>query len=88
MAKGKGGKSSGAVSGGERRSSMRTRGIGISEAEKMLNKQRAFMSGGNPKVTIANPNKSETNKPFIKVRMSDMRGGSYKDIQKRSYMMK
>ena len=87
MAK-KGGKSSGAVSGGERRSSMKTSGIGVTGLEKLLNKQRAYMKGSNPKITIENPNKSETNKPYIKVRMSDMRGGSYKDIQKRSYMMK
>lgn len=88
MAKGKGGKSSGAVSAGARRSSMKTSGFGVTGLEKLLNKQKAFMKGSNPKITIENPNKSETNKPFIKVRMSDMRGGSYKDIQKRSYMMK
>lgn len=87
MAK-KGGKSSGEVSGGERRSSMKTSGIGVTGLEKLLNKQKAYMKGSNPKITIENPNKSETNKPYIKVRMSDMRGGSYKDIQKRSYMMK
>lgn len=88
MAKGKGGKSSGAVSAGDRRSSMKTSGFGVTGLEKLLNKQKAFMKGSNPKITIENPNKSETNKPFIKVRMSDMRGGSYKDLQKRSYMMK
>jgi hypothetical protein len=88
MAKGKGGKSESTTSAGTRRSSMRTRGFGVSDMEKLLNKQKAFMKGSNPWMTIENPNKSQTNKPYIKVRMSDLRGGSFKDIQKRSYMMK
>jgi len=88
MGKKKGGKSSGAVSGGERRSSMKTSGVGITPAQKLLNKQKAYMKGSNPKLTIENPNKNETNKPFIKVRMSDLRGGSYKDIQKRAFVLK
>jgi len=87
---GKGKKSSGKTytSKGERRSSMKTSGWGETDAQKMLNKQRAFMKGSNPWVTLANPNKAETNKPFIKIRMSDLRGGSYKDLEKRSYVMK
>jgi hypothetical protein len=87
MAK-KGGKSSGAVSKGERRSSIKTSGVGITEVQKMLNKQRAFFKGSDPWVTVANPNKSETNKPFIKVRMSTLRGGSANDVKKRAYVMK
>jgi len=56
--------------------------------EKLLNKQRAYMKGSNPWITMENPNKSETNKPFIKVRMSELRGGAYKDIQKRAFVLK
>lgn len=86
MAKGKGGKSSGAVSAGERRSSMKTSGIGVTGLEKMLYKQQAWIKGQNPKVTIENPNKSETNKPFIRVALNEVKG-RYQDIKKRSFFI-
>jgi hypothetical protein len=69
MAK-KGGKSSGAVSKGERRSSIKTSGIGITPVEKMNRKMDALRKGKDVVFTMANPNKSETNKPFIRVKMS------------------
>jgi hypothetical protein len=61
---------------------------GKSEIDKMLDKQRAWLSGKNPWVTIDNPNKEQTNKRKIRVRMNDLCGGSAKDIEKRAYVMK
>lgn len=70
MGKKKGGKSSGAVSKGERRSSIKTSGVGVSNAEKMLRKMDALRKGKDVVFTMANPNKAQTNKPFIRVKMS------------------
>ena len=71
MAK-KGGKSSGAVSKGERKSSISTKinhpGI------RLLNQKNAWMSGKNVVLTMENPNKNETNKPFIRVNARDVWG--------------
>lgn len=50
--------------------------------EKMMNIQKAWKEGKNPWITIANPNKNETNKPFIRVRTNDMLGHP-KDREKR-----
>ena len=55
------------VSKGERKSSMSTRGVGVTAAEKMNNKIRALRKGKRIVMTVANPNKAETNKPFIRV---------------------
>jgi hypothetical protein len=52
---------------------------------KMLKKQKAWINGKNPWVTLPNPNKNETNKKFIRVRYNDLQNGSHKDIQKRMY---
>lgn len=52
------------------RSSMKTAGFGVTPLEKMLNKQRALDKGKPVVFTVANPNKEETNKPFIKVKVS------------------
>ncbi len=50
--------------------------------QRTLNQQVAFRKGKNVMVTIPNPSKTETNKPFIKV--------SAKEIWKKTepYMMK
>lgn len=74
MAKGK--KSSGKheVSKGERRSSISTRGVGVTEADKMLNKLAALKKGQDVVITIENPNKNQTNKKFIKHKVT---GKSY-----------
>jgi hypothetical protein len=58
------------------------------EGDALIAKQAAWVAGGNPWVTIKNPNKVETNKPFIKVRMNDMMRGTAKDRAKNSYSMK
>lgn len=68
MAKGK--KSSGKnyTSKGERRNS-----YGVKERDprkRVLNKMAALRKGKDVVFTIENPNKNETNKPFIKVRIS------------------
>jgi hypothetical protein len=86
MAKGKGGSGKTYTSKGERKSSMRTKTSNPSD--KMINKQRAWLNGSNPWITIENPNKEETNKRFIRVRMNDLNHGSAKDIAKNSYIMK
>ena len=55
------------VSKGERKSSMSTRNVGVTEADKMNRKMKALRRGKRVVMTIANPNKAETNKPFIRV---------------------
>jgi len=88
----KGGKSSGFISQGTHKnvsnSTRRLMRAERSDAEKLLNKQKAWVKGQNPWLTIENPNKNETNRRFIRVRMNDLRGGSAKDLEKRSYVMK
>jgi hypothetical protein len=59
-----------------------------SDVDKMLDKQRAWLKGSNPWVTIDNPNKEQTNKRFIRVRYNDLMGGSVKDREKRMFVMK
>jgi len=54
----------------------------------MLDKQRAWMKGHNPWVTISNPNKTETDKLFIRVRYNDIMRGSYRDLRKKSIITK
>lgn len=56
-------------------------------ADVMLNKQKAWLSGSNPWLTIENPNKEQTNKKFIRVRMNDMNGGPAKERYKKFYVM-
>ena len=65
MGKKKGGKSSGNVSQGLRRSSIKTsvRDPGT----RLINQLKAHLSGKQTMVTVENPNKNETNKRFIRV---------------------
>ncbi len=56
------------------RSSMKTSGFGVTPLDKMLNKQRAFQKGKTVVYTVPNPNREETNKPFIRVRVSPQSG--------------
>jgi hypothetical protein len=92
MAKGK--KSSGKTysSKGERsnvsKATLHLMRAGKSEADKLLDKQRAWLKGSNPWVTIDNPNKEQTNKRRIRVRMNDLMRGSAKDREKNMYIMK
>lgn len=58
------------TSKGERKSSMRTRGIGINQAIKVNRKMDALRKGKDVVFTMPNPNKAETNKPFVKVKVS------------------
>jgi hypothetical protein len=91
MAK-KGGKSSGAVSqgihsnvsSGTRRAMKASR----TDGEKLLNKQKAWLEGKNPWITIANPSKDQADKKFIRVRYNDLMGGSAKDLEKRMFVTK
>lgn len=59
-----------------------------SDADNMLNAQRAWIAGSNPWVTMPNPNKEQTNKRFIRVRYNDLQHGSFKEVEKNSYVMK
>jgi hypothetical protein len=92
MAKGK--KSSGKTysSKGERsnvsKATLRLMREGKSEGDKLLDKQRAWLKGSNPWVTIDNPNKEQTNKRRIRVRMNDLMRGSAKDREKNMHVMK
>jgi hypothetical protein len=61
---------------------------GKSEADRMIDKQTAWLNGGNPWITIANPNREETNRKFIRVRMNDLNGGSAKDRRSKFFVMK
>jgi len=89
---GKGGKSKGVVSGGVHSnvssSTRRLMRAGKSEGDKLIDKQNAWLKGHNPWVTIDNPNKDETNKRRIRVRMNDLMRGTAKDREKNSYIMK
>lgn len=53
--------------------------------EKQFNILRAWKKGQNPWITIANPNKNEPGKLFIRVRLSALKGGSYKELEKKAY---
>ena len=50
----------------KRRSSMRTRGLGVGAAEKQMFKHNALKKGKRVFETIRNPKASETNKSFIR----------------------
>lgn len=55
-------------------------------ADKMVNIQTAWLAGSNPWITIDNPNKEQTNKKKIRVRMNDLKGSS-KELKKKMYVM-
>jgi hypothetical protein len=68
----KGGKSNGEVSAGihsnvAKSTRRKMRSDYLASNERLLNQRRAFDSGKHVMVTIANPNQSETNKPYIRV---------------------
>ncbi len=60
-----------------------------SDSEKLVNAQTAFLAGKtDPWVTIANPNKEETAKRFIRVRYSHIIGKTAKELKASRYIMK
>jgi hypothetical protein len=65
MAKGKKASGKTYVSKGERRSSMKTSDMHTT-ADRMLYKMDALIKGRDVYFTVANPNKNETNKRFIR----------------------
>lgn len=90
MGKKKGGKSSGNVSAGIHsnvsRSTRRLMREGYkSSPERMLNQLAALKRGKDVVMTIENPNKEQTNKRFIKVRVS---AKSWADNAGRGFIMK
>ena len=66
---------SGEVSNGERRNvsawCVKSGRKNTSELDRAMNQLKAFNSGKNVMLTIPNPIKSETNKPFIRVNAKD-----------------
>jgi len=91
MAKGKGGKSSGNISQGIHSNiSQNTKRLmkqGYkSSIHRVLNQQKALLQGKDIVVTIPNPNTNETNKPFIRQKVS---GKNYLNaLKNRTYVMK
>lgn len=57
------------------------------DGDKMLDLQRAWKKGQNPWITIENPNKEQTNKKFIRVRMNDTSLGHPKERDKKLFIM-
>ena len=82
---GKGKKASGKnyTSKGERRSSISTKNT--DPAKRMLYKMDALAKGKDVYFTIENPNKNETNKRFIRVKVS---GKEYVKTRGTGYIMK
>lgn len=82
MARKKGGKSKGFISKGEHSNvSKHTRKLmrrETTELQTTLNKQKAFRRGKNVMLTIPNPNKGESNKPFIRVNAKEVWGNPNK----------
>ena len=82
MARKKGGKSKGFISKGEHSNvSKHTRKLmrrQTTELQTALNKQEALSKGKNVMLTIPNPNKGETNKPFIRVSAKEVWGNPKK----------
>lgn len=75
MAKGKGGKSKGFISKGihsnvNRKITNAMRSEYLQSGERAVNQLRALKQGKDVVMTIANPNKEQTNKRFIKVKVS------------------
>ena len=90
MGKTKGGKSSGNVSQGiHANTSTNTKRLmkkGYkSSIMRVLNQQKALLQGKDIVLTIKNPKTDETNKPFIRQRIS---GKSYLNSLKNGYVMK
>ena len=82
MARKKGGKSKGFISKGENSNvSKHTRKLmrrQTTELQTALNKQEAFRRGKTVMLTIPNPNKGESNKPFIRVNAKEVWGNPNK----------
>lgn len=53
------------------------------DTKMAYDKLEAWISGKNPWMTVANPNKNETNKRFIRVRADKYFGGAYKELKSR-----
>jgi hypothetical protein len=75
----KGGKSKGAVSAGVHSSVSRSitnavRRDYMASGERIMNQLRAWKKGKNVVITIANPNKADAAKPFIRVKAIDAWG--------------
>ena len=85
MAKGKkSGTKTKYVSKGQRPSVMRSTlnavARGVSATTKMENILAAYTKGKNPWITVINPDKSQTNRKFIRVRTNDLFCGTdYRD---------
>jgi len=59
---------------------------GVSAGDRLINRQKAWLKGQNPWITIPNPNKNETHKRFIRVKANDL-WGNPKERLKKMYVM-
>lgn len=69
------------------KSSMKTRGYGVTQAEKMLRKIHALHQGKDVTITLENSDKSQTNKQFIKHKVSGREYVRYMMGQRKSSPM-
>jgi len=91
LARKKGGKSSGYISSGERRNVaksttklMRREYLENNQVQRAINQYQAYLKGKKVMLTVANPNKNETGKPFIRVNARDVWGPIGKKFQMKS----
>lgn len=75
------------VSNGERRSVRKdickmARREYLASGQQMINKLDAWKKGKRATITIPNPEKSATNRPFIKMTMDEFMGCEYKHMKK------
>lgn len=91
MAKGKSSSGKNYTSKGQHsnvsKSTLRLMRDGVSEGDRMINRQNAWLKGQNPWITIANPNPNETNKRFIRVKANTL-WGSPKERAKSNFIIK
>lgn len=45
-----------------------------SEGDRVINQQAAWLKGQNPWITIPNPNKAQTDSPFVRVKANTLWG--------------
>ena len=55
--------------------------------EKLMNIHDAWVKGQNPWITLPNSDKKATNRQFVKVRYAELMGGSFKELEKKNYMV-
>jgi hypothetical protein len=92
MAKGKQSSGKTYISQGKHRNVSKSTLRGMREmksaGDKLIDKQKAWLKGQNPWITIENPNKEDRSRRFIRVRMNDLNHGSHAELSKNGFVMK